>query len=446
MADFFEIKNGNVVPKEAIAAGHDADGNITSTQMTTDLEAALEAWAKTATATASADSNGDPELKFTDLPYGYYVMVTTHKDDVAKKALISVTSTKPTAEINDKNVNEPSADKKVKEQSYTIGQFVEYEADFDTTNYLKDDNGKDWQVIEYTISDTLPEFLDSSTVQVTKLTIDETDYKVDGAYPQFTDKKIVIPWATKNDDGEYVNDYANGVKIHVEYKAKLTSTVNVNAANTNTISIKPRVTDGTTEKPWDEDWHKDAVVTTYAAALKKTDGTKALAGAHFMVKGLTVEKTANGVYTVVSYDSTSTADGTDMEVDADGMLYIVGLKQGETLKIEETIAPDGFNKLSGTTNLTPQVLTKEVYKESGKRYYDAKGNLVKEESSATSNKTVEKNLNELDADAVEIVNKPGVELPGTGGIGTTIFYILGSLLVIGCGIVLISRKRMENNK
>ncbi|MBR3126379.1 MAG: LPXTG cell wall anchor domain-containing protein [Mogibacterium sp.] len=46
----------------------------------------------------------------------------------------------------------------------------------------------------------------------------------------------------------------------------------------------------------------------------------------------------------------------------------------------------------------------------------------------------------------QIVNTKGTELPSTGGIGTTIFYILGSLLVAGCGIVLISRKRMENNK
>jgi LPXTG-motif cell wall-anchored protein len=46
----------------------------------------------------------------------------------------------------------------------------------------------------------------------------------------------------------------------------------------------------------------------------------------------------------------------------------------------------------------------------------------------------------------EVENNSGTQLPGTGGIGTTIFYILGSLLVVGCGIVLVSRKRMQNNK
>ena len=41
----------------------------------------------------------------------------------------------------------------------------------------------------------------------------------------------------------------------------------------------------------------------------------------------------------------------------------------------------------------------------------------------------------------QVINKSGSELPSTGGIGTTIFYILGALLVIGCGIILIARRR-----
>ncbi len=44
----------------------------------------------------------------------------------------------------------------------------------------------------------------------------------------------------------------------------------------------------------------------------------------------------------------------------------------------------------------------------------------------------------------EIVNNEGSVLPSTGGIGTIIFYVLGSLLVVGCGIVLISKRRMES--
>ena len=44
----------------------------------------------------------------------------------------------------------------------------------------------------------------------------------------------------------------------------------------------------------------------------------------------------------------------------------------------------------------------------------------------------------------DVENYKGTILPSTGGIGTVIFYVLGSLLVIGCGIVLISRRRMQD--
>ena len=47
---------------------------------------------------------------------------------------------------------------------------------------------------------------------------------------------------------------------------------------------------------------------------------------------------------------------------------------------------------------------------------------------------------------VSIKNVPGKPLPHTGGIGTTIFYILGGILVIGCGVVLVARKRIGAQK
>ena len=48
--------------------------------------------------------------------------------------------------------------------------------------------------------------------------------------------------------------------------------------------------------------------------------------------------------------------------------------------------------------------------------------------------------------AVEITveNKAGAELPSTGGIGTTIFYIIGGLLVVGAAVVLIARRKARD--
>ena len=45
---------------------------------------------------------------------------------------------------------------------------------------------------------------------------------------------------------------------------------------------------------------------------------------------------------------------------------------------------------------------------------------------------------------VHIINKTGAELPSTGGMGTTIFYIIGSVLVLAAVVLLIVRKRMSD--
>ena len=43
----------------------------------------------------------------------------------------------------------------------------------------------------------------------------------------------------------------------------------------------------------------------------------------------------------------------------------------------------------------------------------------------------------------EVENKTGTELPSTGGIGTTIFYVIGGILVLGAAVLLVTRKRMD---
>ena len=43
----------------------------------------------------------------------------------------------------------------------------------------------------------------------------------------------------------------------------------------------------------------------------------------------------------------------------------------------------------------------------------------------------------------EVINKAGLPLPSTGGIGTTIFYVVGTVLVIGAGILMVTRRRMN---
>ena len=447
-AFFTKDSSNNVIPADSIL-GKDENGKVTGTKMTSDLKAALEEWAGTATATNFAESDGSA-LVFTGLPYGYYVMTTTHESDGKDaKAAITVTSTQPDASIYDKNVNEPSVVKTVEKESYSIGDTVEYTATFDTTNYMgKGENAK--QVINYLISDTLPEFLSDATV--TSITIGGEAYTVDNKVPQFDDKKqIMIPWADKEADGSYTSLYAQGAQIVMTYEAVLTSTTNINAVDTNTVSIRPYVDNGpgTPEggKPWDEDWKDTAKIATYAAAIKKVDESRnALAGATFTIKGLVVEAVTGetGVYKVVSYNpAANAAESAELSTDENGKLYIVGLAKDVKLTVTEFKAPDGYNKLTETVELTPQVLEESIYETSGERHYDKDGNLVSESVTEGTTVTVTKNLSDLDAGALEIENNQGSLLPSTGGIGTTIFYIVGAVLVIGAGVILVAKKRMS---
>ncbi len=460
---FFEADDAGYISPVGEIVERDAEGKITGTKMTDGLKAALEAWAKDADVVVSEVSNGDSDLVFTGLPYGYYVVTTTHvstdENGVVTKAAITVTSTQPDADIYDKNVNTPTVLKEVEKESYSIGDTVKYTGTFDTTNYI-DLNGESKQVVDYVIQDTLPEYL--ADAKVTKITIGATETDPGTVFEgdaltglQFGEvtvgtttyeKAILIPWAEQAADGTYTNLYAQGAKIVVEYEAVLTSTTNINAADTNTISIRPVYVDedSTEKKPWDETWEDTAEIRTYAAAIKKVDESgNPLAGATFTIKGLTVTAGEAGVYTVASYDPNSTTESAELSTDENGKLYIIGLASDVELTVTEFKAPDGYNKLTESKKLKPQILTKEIFVTSGEKHYDEDGNLVSESSTATTSKTVEKNLSDLDVAALEIVNQKGTLLPSTGGIGTTIFYVVGGILVVAAGILLVTKKRMS---
>ncbi len=454
--DAVEGQNGAIIYTGTIPAAlqsvfeTNTAGNIVVKNGVTDAAvlAAVQTYAANQTATASAVANGDSTLVFQGLDYGYYAVKST------QGANVTITSTNPNATVNDKNTTEITAEKTAEAASYSIGDTVNYTATFDTVTYVDDK-----QVVKYTISDTLPEFL--SNVTVTSIIIDEdgdltTTNDQTTVNKQFTNKQIEIDWANEvagSDPKTYTSLHNNGAKIVIEYQGTLTSVTNINAADTNTVSIQPSVwnpTSTTVENPPEpssKPWSDSAEITTYAAALKKVDGEgNALAGAAFTVPGLVVEQVSAGVYRVVSYDSTGATAGTPMSTDANGKLYILGLASGTSMTATETTTPAGYNTATGTITIVAQELQTTVIESNGTRYYDADGNLVSESSATTTTTNVTRNLEDLDAAATSVVNQKGGELPSTGGIGTTLFYVLGGILLIGAAVILISRKRAESSK
>ena len=128
-----------------------------------------------------------------------------------------------------------------------------------------------------------------------------------------------------------------------------------------------------------------------------------------------------------------------MECDDTGFLAIRGISNEAEIKITEVAAPNGYNKLTAPETL-PVTKTSETTTVTTE-YYDADGNKI-DEATETSITQIATNA-DLVSGAVTIKNQKGAELPSTGGIGTTIFYIVGAILVIGAGVVLVTRRRMN---
>ena len=410
----------------------------------TDAEilAALKTWAEAQTSgeVASAVSDGS-ELTFAGLDYGYYVVTTT------QGAAITVDSTNPNATIYDKNTKDTTLSKEADKEEYNIGDTVTYTVKYATMNYEgSGENAK--KVVSFTIEDTLPDFLDDVTV--TSIIIDQdkdgdastgTDKQVDKT-TQFDNKKITLPWvdATSGD-----SLYANGSVVIVTYTATLTDKAAIDGdGNTNKVTLTYKVKDDDTDHGKKE---QEETIYTYALAFKKVDDKGApLAGATFQLPFyVQVAKASDGSYVYAGTTAPATpAEGESATItntvttEADGTITIKGMKQG-TYSITETAAPEGYNKLTAPFNVTAQK-TGESVTTKITQYLDADGNVTETQTEVK----VEYENTAIAVHEVKIVvNKTGVELPSTGGIGTTIFYVVGSILVVAAGVLLITKKRMS---
>ena len=127
--------------------------------------------------------------------------------------------------------------------------------------------------------------------------------------------------------------------------------------------------------------------------------------------------------------------------DANGIAQFTGLREGTDYTLEETHAPDGYNKIDGKSTFKIEWSDPEA---------EGAAAPAKDQGGFTLTETGEKKFGIAfvaadEAFEVQIQNQKGTELPSTGGIGTTIFYIVGAILVLGAGILLVTRRRMNAN-
>ena len=404
--------------------------------MSDGLRAALKTWAKTATATATAKSDGSA-LKFQELAYGYYVVTTTQGDQV-----ISVDSTMPDVTIVDKNSSTPSDLKKTAtgtatDKSVSIGDTVTYTVSFKTSNYYGAGTEAK-EIVSYTIEDTLPEFL--SNVTVTSIIVDNDGDKTTTADQttftdkQFDGKQIVIDWYDE-DSKQFL--YNNGATVTITYTAVVTDKAAIDG-NGNTNKVTLTWTTKGSNVPGPDKVETNETIFTYAIALKKVNNKgKDLSGAVFQFPFyVRPNADTDGAYI---YAGTTATEGLTNKITtpADGVIVVKGVKSG-SYQITEVTAPAGYNKL--TAPVTVEAVKTGETRTNKTVYLDESGNTATE----TTATKVEVNIANIAATAVVVVNKAGTELPSTGGMGTTVFYVLGAVLVLGAVVLLVTKKRMND--
>lgn len=331
-------------------------------------------------------------VKFTELDLGYYLVSSS------VGSLLHLTTTNPDGKINEKNTIKPEVDKEVKENSTgvygkendaTIGDTVEFKSTITTGAGFKD----------YVLYDKMSKGLTLNSGSIKAYVIDNNDeVAIDKDYYNVNTNvegyKFTITF-----DNEFIAKQPRNTKIVVKYTATLNENATIEGTgNTNETHLE--YDNGTTET-------KTTTTYTYKFNLKKTDAdAKEIEGAEFKLYDkdkeilVVLENEANSIYRVAVAGET----GVTIKV---GHATIKGLDAG-TYYLEEVVSPEGYNKLTS------------------KQKVEVKG---------------KNNDNSFHINDISVVNYTGSLLPETGGIGTMLFITFGLILILGFGLLLVTKLR-----
>lgn len=358
-------------------------------------------------------------VEFDELPLGYYLI------DTSLGALCGLTTTKPEATVIEKNAK-PTIDKEVQEgnswgdkNDANIGDTVHFRTTITVEGFAD----------SYVLHDTMSEGL--TYTGVTGVTLNGTAVEASGNY-------IVTPNAkhgTGTDEktctfdvvfsADFCKTLKSGDKIVVSYDAVLNEKAEVSTANENEAELDYKDNAGVEDHTEPD---KTETFTWELGVIKFTTGSDGedayLSGAKFVlhkdsatgtVVNFVQDATDTNLYKVCTKTDCTHTHVTEITTDETGKFQLEGLDSG-TYFLEEIAAPQGYNKLPEAIEVT----------------IDDEGK-VTEGANKTANAKPE----------VKVENHSGTELPSTGGIGTTLFYVIGSIMMIGAAVVLISKKRVN---
>lgn len=389
----------------------------------------------TATVSKNAATDGKYTATFTNLDYGYYVVAvpgaTVADTNSQYAALVRVHSTSVDAEIKGAL---PTVDKKV--QVNGTGKDATDAKIGDTLTFTLTSTIPDmsaYNTYTFNFKDTLSKGLTFG--QVTSVKVGDTTLTKDTDYTVTTapadSGKTLLTVAMK--DFKTKQQANAGKKITVTYAATLNKDAVVGGAgNVNSATIQYSnnpSTNGTGESE-----PSKVRVFTYGFTVDKYTGKNyddtatRLAGAEFTLahKGGTAisfvkvadSATQNAVYRVAKADEAGAT--TTITTPANGKVEFRGLENGE-YTLTETKAPAGYNKLASAigvkvdgqnngTDTTNATVTITYNNDNGSVYDQTASNGV-----------------------IPVQNKSGAILPGTGGMGTIAFTVIG-VLVIALGV------------